>query len=113
MVFQPDRRFDSLTEAFTYTLGQYALQSNEHVWAQTTSGLAYPRELPRYLFRGECGDFQTTMDSARRLQEAALTDGFLLSPIDVVKLGKLIFHLPFPFSAKSYGLHRLIAIALL
>ena len=113
MVFQSDRRFDSLTEAFTYILGQYALQPHEQVWAQSTSGLVYPRELPRYLFRGECGDFPTTTDGGRRLQAAALTDGFLLSPIDVVTLGKLILDLVVRLRANHDDLDPIGALALL
>jgi hypothetical protein len=113
MVFQSDRRFDSLTEAFTYILGQYSLQPNAHVWDQSTSGLVYPRELPRFLFRGECGDFETTTDSARRLQAAALTHGFRLSPADLVKLGKLIICLANRLCQEPYSLDRLGAVALL
>ncbi len=111
MVFQPDRRFDSLTEAYTYILGQYALQPNEVVWAETASGLTYPRELPRYLFRGECGDFPTTMDTCRRLQEAALSGGFSLSPADVIRLGKLIFDLMDRLFRNFDGLDRTAAMA--
>ena len=113
MTFEPDRRFDSLTEAFTYTLGQYALQPNETIWGQTASGLAYPRELPRHLFRGECSDFPTTTDSARRLETAAVADGFPLSPIDVVRLGKLIYDLAVKLSEKLDDLSRISAMALM
>jgi hypothetical protein len=93
VTFQADIRFDSLTEAFAYVLGQYALQSKEITWAETASGLAYPRKLPRYLLRGECGEFATTTDGARRLQVASEMEGFPLSPADVTRLGKLIFDL--------------------
>ena len=113
MEFQADRRFDSLTEAFSYILDQYAQQPIERVWAQTTSGLTYPRELPRYLFRGECGDFQTTMDSARRLQADVISDGFQLRPIDVLKLGKLIFDLAVRLTERFDDLDRTGAVGLL
>ncbi len=113
MTFECDRRFDSLTGAFTYILGQYLLQPNELVWGKSTSGLVYPRELPRYLFRGECGDFQTTMDSARRLQAESLRNGFRLSAIDLVKLGKLIFDLGRLFCRDPYGLDPHGAMGLL
>lgn len=111
MDFQPDRCFDSLTEAYTYILGQYALQPNEVVWAETASGMAYPRELPRYLFRGECGNFRMTMDSFRRLQEDALSGRSSLSPADVTRLGKLIFDLMDRLSRNFDGLDRIAAMA--
>src|ERR1017187_6729413 len=72
MSFQPDWCFESLTEAFNYILSQYSLQPNAHVWARSTSGLVYPRELPSYLFRGECGVFPATTDGGRRLQAEVL-----------------------------------------
>jgi hypothetical protein len=58
MAFEPDQQFDSLTQA-AFILGQYALRGMEHSWAELGSGLVVPREIPKYLFRGECGDFPT------------------------------------------------------
>jgi hypothetical protein len=113
MDFQPDQRFDSLTDAFAFTLGQYALRSNDTRWGQTDSGVIYPRELPHFLFRGECGNFPTTTDSARRLEVEAMKDEFPLSPIDLIKLGKLIHDLAVKLSERLDELSRLNALALL
>lgn len=113
MEFSPDRRFDSLFEAYTYIRDQYALQPVEHEWGETEWGLSYPREVPRYLFRGECGSYPTTMDGGRRFELEATKDGFQLSPIDVVKLGRLIFDLSLRFCQEPYGLDKFAAWALL
>jgi len=113
MEFVPDRRFDSLTDAFTHILGQYASQANDQVWGETESGIAYPRELPRYLYRGECGSYPTTMDGGRRFELESAKDGFQLSPIDVTNLGKLIFDLSIRFTQDPYGLDKASAWALL
>ena len=113
MSFQPDLQFETLTEAFRYMLGQYSLQPNEHVWDRSTSGLVYPRELPRYLFRGECGDFPTTTDGGRRVQSEVLTGAFPLSNIDAVELARLISCLGKRFCRSPYNLDRMGAMALL
>jgi len=113
MSFQPDRRFESLTQAFGYILGQYSLQPNAHVWGQSTSGLVYPREILSYVFRGECGDFETTTDTARRLQAQVLAGECRLSNIDVVALGKLVFHLGNRLRNAPYRLDSMGAVGLL
>jgi len=113
MSFQPDQCFESLTEAFRYILGQYSLQPNTPVWDQSTSGLVYPRERPRYLFRGECGDFKTTTDGGRRLQAEVLDGEFGLSNMDVVALGKLVFSLGKRLCKEPYSLDRMSAVGLL
>jgi hypothetical protein len=113
MSFQPDRCFESLTEAFRYILGQYSTQPNAHVWAQSGSGLVYPRELQRYLFRGECGIFPTTTDSGRRLQAEVLVGECRLSKTDVVQLGRLVFKLVELLCKQPYSLDRMGAMGLL
>jgi hypothetical protein len=113
MAFQPDRRFDSLTEAYKYILDQYALQPNEVVWAETASGLAYPRKLPRFLFRGECGEFPMTTDSWRRLSDAALLDSFKLSLSDMTRLEQLKGDLMDRLCQKFDHLDRIGSMALL
>lgn len=85
-MFQLDRpRFPSLTDAFTYVLGQYALQDTPQVWERTASGLVCPRVVPRYLFRGECGEYSTTTHSLRRLIDARR-----LSGTDLQSVAKLV-----------------------
>ena len=113
MSFQPDRRFESLTEAFRYILGQYSLQPNAYVWDQSPSGLLYPRELPSYLFRGECGDFETTTDGARRLRGEVLAGEFRLSNMDAVELAKLVCSLGKRLYREPFGLDRMGAVGLL
>src|ERR1039457_5460366 len=113
MSFQPDWCFESLTEAFNYILGQYSLQPNAHVWARSTSGLVYPRELPSYLFRGECGVFPATTDGGRRLQAEVLAGECRLSNMDVVQLGKLVFDLVQLLRKEPYSLDRMGAMGLL
>jgi hypothetical protein len=114
MAFELDHpEFASLTEAFTYILGQYALQESAHVLDQSAAGVIYRREVPRYLFRGECGQYETTMDSARRLQTEVLEGRCHLSNADVVELGKLIYKLAGRLCQKPYSLDRSAALALL
>jgi hypothetical protein len=85
MTFQLDHpRFGSMTEAFLYILGQYAVRDNPQIRQQTASGLMYPREVPGYLFRGECGEYPTTKASIARLRDC---DG--LSKADVVRLAEI------------------------
>jgi hypothetical protein len=85
MAFQLDHpQFGSMTEAFLCILGQYAVRDNPQIWQQTASGLMYPREVPGYLFRGECGEYPTTTASIARLRER---DG--LSKADVVRLAEI------------------------
>src|ERR1039457_829554 len=113
MSFQPDWCFESLTEAFNYILGQYSLQPNAHVWARSTSGLVYPRELPSYLFRGECGVFPTTTDGGRRLQAEGLAGGCRVSNAEVVQLGRLVFNLAERLWKEPYSLDPMGAMGLL
>jgi len=62
--FEPDRRFDPLTDAAAFLFGEFVARGAVLPWIQSDSGLLYRFEVPRYLFRGECGAFETTMLSA-------------------------------------------------
>jgi FRG domain-containing protein len=85
MAFQLDHpQFESMTEAFLHILSQYAVRDNPQILEQTASGLMHPREVPGYLFRGECGEYPTTTASIARLREH---DG--LSKADVVRLAEI------------------------
>jgi hypothetical protein len=85
MGFQLDHpQFGSITEAFLHILGEYAVQENPQIWQHTASGLLYPREVPGYLFRGECGQYPTTRASIARLRDC---EG--LSKADVVRLAQI------------------------
>jgi hypothetical protein len=113
MSFKPDLQFETLTEAFRHILGQYSLQPNSRVWEQSTSGLVYLREIPRYLFRGECGDFETTTDGARRLQAEVLAGEFRLANVDAVELARLVCGLGKRLCREPFSLDRMGAVALL
>jgi hypothetical protein len=107
-------QFESMTGAFTHILGQHALQDNNpQVWEQTASGLLYPREVPRYLFRGEGGEFETTMHSLARLllQAEAGTSG--LSKADVAQLERINCWIAGRLCEGLDGLDRPSAFALL
>jgi hypothetical protein len=85
-MFQPDHpRFESMADAFAHVLGYYALKENPHLWERTSSGLLYPRQVPGYLFRGECGEYPTTSHSFSRLR-----DGRRLSGADVAQAARLV-----------------------
>jgi len=66
MAFKPDHRFDSLTEAYTFIFEQYALRAPDYFWQERRSSLVVPCVAPKFIFRGECGDFPTTISAARR-----------------------------------------------
>ena len=83
MPFRLDRpRFESLTEAFRHILGEYAVKENPRIYEQSPCGVLYPREVPGFLFRGECGEYPTTMASIARARDH-------LSKADVLKLAEI------------------------
>jgi hypothetical protein len=55
---------------------RYALRAPDHFWKETSSALLVPDVAPQYVFRGECGDFSTTLSSAHRpsTNDAAVPD---------------------------------------
>jgi hypothetical protein len=112
MAFEPDQQFDSLTQA-AFILGQYALRGMEHSWAELGSGLVVPREIPKYLFRGECGDFPTTVSSARRPTTFGLEMDGRWFPFPVSDLLRITDELIWRFQQPHYDLDTLSAVALL
>lgn len=113
MTFVPDRRFESLAGAFDFLLNRCAMETQQRLWLETEAGLAIPHHAPRYLFRGECGEFETTKSGARRLDAYRLKDGRLLSDRDLAVLGDLVPDLADTFSEAPYCLHEHSAIGLL
>src|SRR4051794_41105747 len=113
MTFAPDQRFDSLKLAFEFIFSQYALRSGERLWLNTSSGLMIPHDAPRYLFRGECGEFETTTPAFRRPGTYCLKNGRPLSAQDLHTLRALIPHLARRFSDSDYSLDGHSAIGLL
>lgn len=114
MAFEPDRRFASLTEAFEFILDRYAVRPGpERHWLQRESGLLIPREMPPYLFRGECGDFPTTTSTAGRAAGYLHSGGKSLSLHDQNLLRKLIPIVANRFAAADYELDEHAAWGLL
>lgn len=113
MTFVPDRRFESLGEAFDFLLNRYVIEPGERFWLETESGLAIPHHAPQYLFRGECGEFETTKCGIQRPDAYNLKDGRLLSARDLAVLHDLIPDLADTFSEVPYRLDEHSAIGLL
>lgn len=113
-MFHPDRpQFECLTDAFEYVHGEYAPRYSECVWSRATSGLVHPREVPRYVFRGECGEFETTMHSLARLRLKAVAGECELSPADLLQLGKIVDWVAYQLSKRLDHLDWPGAFALL
>lgn len=72
--FDPDWKFTSVTECVGY-LGQY-FPPNETIAIElhSPSGLIVPHRAPKYLYRGECGLFETTESSLTRLERSGFLD---------------------------------------
>ncbi len=51
-------QFESLAEAFAYLLREYGC------------AMEHQRRFPAFLFRGECGEYDTTTASAKRLRDS-------------------------------------------
>jgi FRG domain len=84
------REFDSLTEAFTHVVGKHVLGPVGSLWDRSASGLVYPRDAPECIFRGECGEFETTFHGLARLRlEVEAGDG-RLSVEDLIELAKIV-----------------------
>ena len=114
MAFQPDRRFESMREASAFLLDEQARRPVEHVWTQTGSGLLIPQRVPRYLFRGENGLFETTLASIHRPDTFAMKDGRRLPVADLRKVQYLIPCLAHHFvNNETYALNEYEAYGLL
>jgi hypothetical protein len=72
--FAADWEFQSLTECLRYLGDHFPPKETVTVEAQTPSGLILFRRAPKYLYRGECGDFQTTESSLSRLKGSGRLD---------------------------------------
>src|SRR5579864_5317569 len=114
MAFQPDHRFESMADAWTFLLDQQVRRPVERLWAETPSGVVVPRKVPRHLFRGECGYFETTLSSIHRSETVALRDGRRLSALDLRTLQQLIPGLAYRFvDMEDYSLDEPHAYGLL
>jgi hypothetical protein len=114
MGFQPDRRFESLRDAFAFITGEQVRRPVQQVWMESPSGLAAPYDLPTYLFRGECGVFETTRGSLFRPETYLLTNGEQLSLSDLKTLDQLVAALAWRFAQnEDYSLDEQRAWGLL
>ncbi len=113
MAFTVDRRFDSLGKAFRFILDEFAKQPTQRLWHESPSGLLIPEETPKYLFRGECGDFESTKAGRSRPETYRLKNGTPLSHLDEQKLHFLIRDVEDRFTARNdYALDERQAVGL-
>jgi hypothetical protein len=112
-VFEVDRRFGSLDEAADFLMHEYLQELPARVWRQGPFGLLAPDWAPKYLFRGECGDYPTTLAGVYRSGAYSLRDGRRLTPADQDVLGELLPLLARRFSDTDYSLDEHSAIGLL
>lgn len=103
MQFVADGRFASLTEAFAFVLDRYTLRVGpERHWLKQETGLLVPRDMPPFLFRGECGDFSETTSTVGRPSTYEYNDGEKLLPKDQRVLLQLIPALAKRFVEQDY-----------
>ena len=93
MAFQPDRTFESMEDACAFVLDQQARRPVGRLRTKASAKLVVPREVPRYVFRGENGSFATTVSSAHRSDFGNLKEGGRLSPSDLKTLTHLLPYL--------------------
>lgn len=104
--FEPDRRFDSLHQALEFLRHEYLQEPPARTKQEQ------PRT-PKYLFRGECGQYPATVSGIYRPSTYRLRDGRSLGRPDRAVLEKLVVDLARRFSDKDYSLDEHSAIGLL
>ncbi len=62
MEWSPDKSFESASEALVFILDRFCIRHREWLWFPSESGLLLPRDGPPFIFRGESGRFETTVD---------------------------------------------------
>ena len=73
--FEVDRKFQSLDEAYQFLRREYVQELPTEVGLQQPSGLVIPQPQPKYIFRGECGQYPTTVAGQYRRDTWRLWDG--------------------------------------
>jgi hypothetical protein len=111
--FQADRRFSSLVDAADFLKQEYLQELPRGVWKQQPSGLFVRESTPRYLFRGECGDYPITAAGIYRPSTYSLGDGTRLTGADREVIRDLIPALARRFSEGDYALDEHASIGLL
>ena len=79
-----------MNDAGEFIVEQFASRTPEQMWVKTSSGLSVPHEVPRFLFRGECGQFEATQPGIYRPESYRLKSGLRLSKEDCSTLQELI-----------------------
>lgn len=70
--FDADCKFTSLTECLDQIDHDFPQNETVLVEQRTPSGIVFPHPAPKYLYRGECGLFETTESSLKRLEHSCL-----------------------------------------
>lgn len=104
MEWNPDKSFESASEALDFIRDQFCIPYREWIWFPSEAGLRGPREGPPFIFRGECGRFETTV--ASRFRPGVF-------PEDITAWNRLFGTLCKRFMLDDYGLEEVQAIALL
>ena len=108
MKWSPDKSFESASEALDFIQDQFCFRHREWLWLPSESGLLLPRDGPPFIFRGECGGFETTVASKSRLETfRSLSEG------DIRAWDRLFRTLCERFMLEDYGLNEAQAKALL
>ena len=103
-----------MEDACAFLIDEQARRPVDRLWTETGSGLVVPREVPRYLFRGENGRFDTTFSSMHRPETFTLEDGRRLSVSDLRTLQRVIPCLAHHFVRnETYSLNEHLAYGLL
>jgi hypothetical protein len=111
--FTPDGKFDSSDAAYWFLSDQYSLRRPVRLDLQHPSGLTVIMDAPTYLFRGEAGDYSTTLSSVERLNTYALKDGRQLSNADRDSLRTIWPGVLKCFNAPPYSLDTRASLCLL
>lgn len=115
--FRVERSFASCASCLEFLINEYQ-QRTEQVWLEgPDSALVVQRTVPRFLFRGECGQFTSTRPIAARPETWRLTKdpgvNARLSTRDCHRFEHLSKSLLQRFTARDYDLSAFEALALL
>ena len=89
MAFEPDQRFSSLMEAANFLLERQIRDPWERYWVPRDSGVLALADLPKHLYRGEPGCYESTICSEQRPQCYRLKRGPALNADDRKRLNHL------------------------
>ena len=96
--FEANWKFTSLSDCLRYLGERFPPNETTVVELRTPSGLIVPHRAPKYLYRGECGLFETTESSLTRLERSGLLDA-----AEQQSLRKVHEALQWRFRQEDYG----------